>query len=146
MDVSTTIRKKYFDKISALKFNGKSIPVFDEFVNPSGAVLSDSGAEIYVILQGQQEYDNALQNICDYKVDADITVKVVTKFKINGSKKLCEDIGDLIDKTIRTNRTQNTIGIYHVKLSLSKTIPEISGTGSGTSFQKILTYTNTLSK
>ena len=84
MNISTIIRGKYIQALSGLKYGNVAIPIFDEVVNPSAVIPVINGAECYVILQNQQERDDGIQIYCQYRILADITVKVVTKFGTTG--------------------------------------------------------------
>ena len=141
MNISTIIRGKYITALSGLKYNNVLIPVFDEVVNPSAAIPVINGAECYVILQNQQERDGGMQIYCQYRILADITVKVVTKFGTVGGKKLSEDIADLIDAKIRNGRNGNNISVSNVSVIERSTVESSS---QHLAFQKILIYTNTI--
>ena len=141
MNISTIIRGKYITALSGLKYNNVVIPVFDEVVNPSATIPVINGAECYVILQNQQERDDGIQIYCQYRILADITVKVVTKFGTVGGKKLSEDIADLIDAKIRNGRNGNLISVSNVSVVERSTVESSS---QHLAFQKILIYTNTI--
>ena len=141
MNISTIIRGKYITALSGLKYNNVVIPVFDEVVNPSATIPVINGAECYVILQNQQERDGGMQIYCQYRILADITVKVVTKFGTVGGKKLSEDIADLIDAKIRNGRNGNNISVSNVSVIERSTVESSS---QHLAFQKILIYTNTI--
>ena len=141
MNISTIIRGKYITALSGLNYNNILIPVFDEVVNPSVTIPTINGAECYVILQNQQERDGGMQIYCQYRILADITVKVVTKFGTVGGKKLSEDIADLIDAKIRNGRNGNFISVSNVSVIERSTVESSS---QHLAFQKILIYTNTI--
>ena len=141
MNISTIIRGKYIQALSGLKYGNVAIPIFDEVVNPSAVIPVINGAECYVILQNQQERDDGIQIYCQYRILADITVKVVTKFGTTGGKKLSEDIADLIDSKIRSGRNANLISVADVSLIERSTI---ESNKDNLAFQKILIYTNTI--
>ena len=141
MNISTIIRGKYITALSGLKYNNVAIPIFDEVVNPSAVIPVINGAECYVILQNQQERDDGIQIYCQYRIIADITVKVVTKFGTTGGKKLSEDIADLIDSKIRSGRNTNLISVADVSLLGRSTV---ESNKDNLAFQKILIYTNTI--
>lgn len=141
MNISTIIRGKYITALSGLKYNNVVIPIFDEVVNPSTAIPVINGAECYVILQNQQEREDSTQVFCQYRILADITVKVVTKFGTVGGKKLSEDIADLIDAKIRNGRNGNLISVSNVSVIERSTVESSS---QHLAFQKILIYTNTI--
>lgn len=142
MNVATEIRQKYFDKINGIKYKGQTIPVFDEIVNPNEEIPVIDNAEIYIILQDQQEHD-AIQDYCHYNIQADITIKVVTKFGIIGSKKISEDIAKQIDDIIRDGRLKNNIEVHDVRLSVSRSLTEV--TENSVAYQKVMIYSNFLS-
>ena len=141
MNISTIIRGKYIQALSGLKYNNVEIPIFDEVVNPSAVIPVINGAECYVILQNQQEREDGTQVFCQYRILADITVKVVTKFGTVGGKKLSEDIADLIDSKIRSGRNTNLISVANVSLIERSTV---ESNKDNLAFQKILIYTNTI--
>ena len=141
MNISTIIRGKYIQALSGLKYGNVAIPIFDEVVNPSAVIPVINGAECYVILQNQQERDDGIQIYCQYRILADITVKVVTKFGTTGGKKLSEDIADLIDSKIRSGRNANLISVADVSLIERSTV---ESNKDNLAFQKILIYTNTI--
>lgn len=144
LNISTEIRGKYFDALKDFEFKGTKIPIFDEIVRTSTSIPTIDTAEVYILIQDQQEVDYAFQSMCNYTIDAMLTIKVVTKFQGNGSKKLCEDIAVLIDSKIRDGRNKNKIGIRDVKLQVSRTITENSTTS--TAYQKVMIYSNVMDK
>ena len=140
MDISTTIRGQIITTLSELKYSGVSIPVFDEVVNPASTIPTVSGAQIYVVIQDQQWTDNAKQTVCDVRTNHSVTIKVVTKWGLVGSKKVCEDIGDSILSLLRTRRGKSLIaGADKCEVSVSRTITE--QTTSNLAFSKILILT-----
>lgn len=149
MSLSKNIRVAYLSALDDLKIDGVSIPVFDEIVNPNVSIPKIRGAQgVYVVIQDQQEYDNAVQNACNYRRNANITVRVVTKWGTVGSKVLCEDIGAEIDRKIRENRdvhnlvNQGGYSIQNVELEMSRTITETTQTNIA--FSKVLIFNNTV--
>lgn len=141
MNTTTTIRQKYFQALNGLKYDSIEIPIFADVVNPNVQLPEIKGAETYILLQDQQTND-ANQVYCDYDVASLITVKVVTKFGLGGSKINCEDIARMIDEVIRNGRDSNNIGVKDVKLVNSFTTTEV--TQSSIAFQYVLTYQNTV--
>lgn len=140
MDISTTIRGQIITALSGMKYAGVSIPVFDEVVNPASTIPTVSGAQIYVVIQDQQWTDNAKQTVCDVRTNHSVTIRVVTKWGLVGSKKVCEDIGDSILSLLRTQRGKSLIaGASKCEVSVSRTITE--QTTSNLAFSKILILT-----
>lgn len=140
MDISTTIRGHIITALSGMKYAGVSIPVFDEVVNPASTIPTVSGAQIYVVIQDQQWTDNAKQTVCDVRTNHSVTIRVVTKWGLVGSKKVCEDIGDSILSLLRTRRGKSLIaGADKCEVSVSRTITE--QTTSNLSFSKVLILT-----
>ena len=139
MDRATYIRTKVFDKLSGLTFGGIGIPIFDEYVNPSVTIPSISGSnETYIIIQDQSEGYNAVQTVCDARFDLNLTIRIVTTWGNVGSKKLCEDIGELVVNLLRNERGISLIdGIKQVDLINAQSIAEYAD--SSISFSKILT-------
>ena len=156
MDTATRVRTAYFSKLAdkyhptygygMLTFDGVDIPIFDEFVNPNAVLPKMSGAnEVYIILQDQQEFDNAIQTVCNYRLISNMTVRVITTWSLTGSKKLCEDIANEIDNRLRQRRdTSKLTGITKIELELSRSISE--QTQSNTAFNKIMIYRNYINK
>lgn len=140
MNISTIIRGKYTEALKGLEYEGTPIPIFDETVNPASAIPIINGAECYVVFQNQQERMAGIQNFCKIRIQADITVRVVTKYGLTGGKKLSEDIADIIDSRIRSYRGNN-IGVERVDLIQRSTVEQGK---ENTAYQKILIYTNTL--
>lgn len=141
MNISTIIRGKYITALTGLKYSNIAIPIFDEVVNPTVTIPVISGAECYILLQGQQERDAGIQNFCTYRIEADITVKIVTKYNTTGGKKLSEDIAALVDGKIRSGRDTNLISVQQVDLMERSTVETSK---ENIAFQKILMYTNTI--
>ena len=140
MDISTTIRGQIITALAGLKLNNVSIPVFDEVVNPSVTIPTISGAQIYVVIQDQQSVENATQTVCAVRTNHDVTIKVVTKWGLVGSKKVCEDVGDMIINLLRTRRGGSLIASAdRCELSVSRTITE--QTTSNLAFSKVLILT-----
>ena len=143
MDINTIIRGKVLDALNDLKYNGILIPIFDEVVNPKVVIPKIENAETFVVIQDQQSSDSATQTVCAVRLTANITIKVVTTWKLSGSKKLCEDIGNLIDTKLRTLRNESKLSdVQEVKLSVSRTITEKSE--SNLAFSKIMIYSITI--
>ena len=66
-----------------------------------------------------------------------MTIRVVTKWGIVGSKKLCEDIGDIIINKLRDSRGSSLIpDIQKVELVYTRSIAEYSSTNLA--FSKVL--------
>src|SRR5678815_942408 len=105
MDRATYIRTKVFEKLNGLTFGGIEIPIFDEYVNPSVAIPSVNGSnETYIIIQDQYEGYNGTQTVCNPRFDLNLTIRVVTTWGNVGSKKLCEDIGNVAINLLRDDR------------------------------------------
>jgi hypothetical protein len=137
MDRSTIVRMKIFEALNGFEYSGVTIPVFDEVVNPNVSLPSISGAEeVYIVLQDQQQHPSSVQTFCDPRFDLNITIRVVTKWGLVGSKKLCEDIGDAVLSLLRTDRGESKIaGISKILLPVSQSISET--TKSNLSYSKI---------
>jgi len=137
MSRSQTVRTKVFQALTGFEHSGKAIPVFDEIVNNLVPVPSVDGAEeVYIVLQDQQEYPNAVQTVCAPRFNLNLTIRVVTKWGKTGSKKLCEDIAQRILNLIRDDRGNSLIeGYQRVELSMNRTISEI--TDSNIAFSNI---------
>lgn len=145
MDIIKDIRTAYFQAITGLTYEGVTIPIFFELVNPSVPTATVNGAEVYIVMQDQQQYDSATQPYCTYNVTGDITIKVVSKFLKIGTSTIVEDIASEIDDRIRgttKKRDENVIGMSKIKLSVNRLVVENSDTR--TAYSKIMTYQNEL--
>ena len=136
MDRITFVRGKVIQALSGYKFNGVSIPVFDEVVNPDVALPVVNGAQTYIILQDQQMIYNAVQTYCNPRFNISLTIKVVTIFGNTGNKKLSEDIGNDILNLLRDDRGKSKLSdISEVQLDVSRSMNETTSTR--VSFSKI---------
>ena len=136
MDRITFVRGKVINALSGYKFNGVTVPVFDEVVNPSTTLPIINGAQTYIMLQDQQMIYNAVQTYCNPRFNISLTIKVVTIFGLVGNKKLSEDIGDEIINLLRTDRSGSKLdGIDKIELVTSRSVNEI--TTERTAFSKI---------
>lgn len=137
MDRVTEIRGKVMTALSGYKHNGVAVPVFDEVVNPSVALPTIEGAQVYIVLQDQQQVPNAVQTICYPRNNINLTIRVVTIFGPVGNKKLSEDIGDEVLDLIRDDRGGSKLsGIKDVELPVARSLSEV--TAENISFSKIL--------
>ena len=137
MDRVTEIRGKVMTALSGYKHNGVAVPVFDEVVNPDVEIPTISGAQVYIMLQDQQQVPNAVQTICYPRNNINLTIRVVTIFGPVGNKKLSEDIGDEVLNLIRDNRGGSKLsGIKDVELPIARSLSEV--TAENISFSKIL--------
>ena len=137
MDRVTEIRGKVMTALSGYAHNGVAVPVFDEVVNPSVALPTIAGAQVYIVLQDQQQVPNAVQTMCDPRSNVNLTIRVVTIFGTVGNKKLSEDIGDEVLGLIRDDRGGSKLsGIKDVELPISRSLSEV--TAENISFSKIL--------
>lgn len=141
MNRSTTIRQLVFQALQSYTYKGVSIPVFDEIVNTNVPIPAVGGAmEVYIVIQDQQEYYDAVQNVCHSRFDNNLTIRVVTKWGLVGSKEVCETIGSEIQALIRTNKGTCLLpdsNIERIDVSMSRTISEV--TQSNVSFSNITT-------
>ena len=129
MDRITFVRGKVIQALSGYKFNGVSIPVFDEVVNPDVALPVVNGAQTYIILQDQQMIYNAVQTYCNPRFNISLTIKVVTIFGQTGNKKLSEDIGNDILNLLRDDRGKSKLSdISEVQLDVSRSMNETTST------------------
>lgn len=126
MSRSTIIRTDVFSALSGLEHEGVPIPIFDEVVNNVVPIPAVGGAsEVYVVLQDQQEFYNAVQTVCNPRFNLNLTIRVVTVWGLVGSKKLCEEIGEKILNLLRNERGDSEIeGYQRVELTLSRTLTE----------------------
>lgn len=123
--------------LSGYEHNGVAVPVFDEVVNPSVALPTIAGAQVYIVLQDQQETPNAVQTLCSPRSNVNLTIRVVTVFGTVGNKKLSEDIGDEVLDLIRDDRGGSKLsGIKDVELPIARSLSEV--TAENISFSKIL--------
>src|SRR5678809_361816 len=97
MDRATYIRTKVFEKLNGLTFNGIEIPIFDEYVNPSGTIPSVNGSnETYISIQDQYEVYNETRSVWNRRVELNLTIGVVSTWGHVGSMQRCEDIVDVV--------------------------------------------------
>lgn len=137
MDRITEIRGKVIAALRGYTFNGTEIPVFDEVVNPSATIPTIGGAQVYIVLQDQQQYYNAVQTMCDPRFDVNLTIRVVTIFGSVGYKKLSEDIGDEILNLLRDDRGGSKLeGVKEIELSVARSLSEV--TPQNIAFSKVL--------
>ena len=151
MDINTIIRSKVIeaiktstiDEIDFIEYDGINIPIFDEFPNPNVQIPLIRKAETYIIIQDQQSQDDAIQNTCSVRLNANITIRVVTRWGSIGFKDVCENIASLIDEKLRTKRNESKLSdIQSVELSISRTQSEL--TKANLAFSKILIYSITI--
>src|SRR5678809_1114357 len=111
------IRDRVFEKLNGLTFGGIEMCIRDRYVNPSVTIPSVNGSnETYIIIQDQYEGYNETQTVCNPRFDLNLTIRVVTTWGNVGSKKLCEDIGDVVINLLRDDRGASLIdGIKEVK-------------------------------
>ena len=142
MDKATEVRVKVFQTLNGFKFNDIEIPVFDEVVNSHASIPSIGGAQqVYIMLQDQQVVYNPIQTACAPRFDVNLTIKVVTIFGVDGSKKLSEDIGHQLLKLIRDNRGGSKIdGVQRVDLNINRSQNETTLTNTAFSKIYILTF------
>lgn len=116
----TDIRTKVFTALSDFEYEGVTIPIFDEVVNPDPNITipSISGAkEVYIILQDQQENYNEVQTVCSPRFNLSMTIRIITTWRTTGSKKLCEDIGQEVLYLLRDDRGTSLIdGIKEIEM------------------------------
>lgn len=137
MDRITEIRGKVITALSGYTFSGTAVPVFDEVVNPSATIPTIGGAQVYIILQDQQQYDNAVQTLCNPRFDVNLTIRVVTIFGPVGNKKLSEDIGDEVLDLLRDDRGGSKLeGVKEIELSVARSLSEV--TSENIAYSKVL--------
>ena len=137
MDRVTEIRGKVMTALSGYTHNGVAVPVFDEVVNPSVALPTIEGAQVYIVLQDQQQVPAAVQTMCDIRNNINLTIRVVTIFGPVGNKKLSEDIGDEVLNIIRDDRGGSKLaGVKDIELSVARSLSEV--TANNIAFSKVL--------
>ncbi|WP_286847086.1 hypothetical protein [Proteiniphilum sp. UBA5463] len=137
MDRSTTIRGAVLTALSGFKHKNTLVPIFDEIVNPNTTIPKIDGAEVYMVIQNQQQYDGQ-HTFCNPRFNLNITLRIVTKWGLVGSKKLCEDIGDAVLALLRDDRGGSKLAGYQkVEMPVSRTMTEI--TNQNLAFTKIIT-------
>ena len=147
MDVSEALRRAYFAVLTPLVVDGKTIPVFDEEVNPQAAIPTLDNASCYVIIQDQQEIEGT-QNFCTYRQNCNLTIRIVTKYPSNMAigKKVAEKISNVVQSKIKpTGKTHALVNVngysfQKVNKEVSRTIYEHA---NGTTAQsKVIIYNN----
>lgn len=147
MDISGAIRKALFQSISGISVDGNIIPVFDGVVNPLVAIPVIRNADVYIVIQDQQESEAPNQNMCHERLTANITARIVTKYTTAAvvDRTLCDTIAGLVQSQIRSGRdhnlTSDTVNIQNVDYPLSRNIDEFSG--GQTAFSRVLIYSIT---
>ena len=137
MDRVTEIRGKVMTALSGYTHNGVAVPVFDEVVNPAATLPTIAGAQVYIILQDQQQVPAAVQTMCDIRNNINLTIRVVTIFGPVGNKKLSEDIGDEVLNIIRDDRGGSKLaGVKDIELSVARSLSEV--TANNIAFSKVL--------
>ena len=147
MDVSEALRRAYFAVITPLIVDGVNIPVFDEEVKPGVTIPVLDQCECYVVIQDQQEIEGE-QNFCSYRLNCNLTVRVVTKYdSAKGiGKKVSEKISDVIQKKIKpTGKTHSLVdsngySFQRVNRELSRNIYE--NANGKTAMSKVIIYNN----
>src|SRR5690606_18520962 len=147
MDVSEALRRAYFAVLNPLVIDGKTIPVFDEEVNPQVTIPTLDNASCYVIIQDQQEIEGT-QNFCTYRQNCNLTIRIVTKYPSNMAigKKVAEKISNVVQSKIKpTGKTHSLVSangysFQKVNKEVSRTIYEHA---NGTTAQsKVIIYNN----
>lgn len=136
MDRITLIRGKIIAALKDYTFSGTKIPVFDEIVNPSTTLPTINNAQVYIILQDQQQIYDPIQTYCAPRFNINLTIKIVTIFGLVGNKKLSEDIGFEVLNLLRDDRNNSKLdGVDSIELSVSRSSNEVSATR--TAYSKI---------
>lgn len=144
MNVSEAVRTAIFQTISPVVYNGVTIPVYDEIVNPLVPMAVVGKATCYVILQDYQDTESGIQTMCNEDITANITIRVVTKFATANvaTKRDSERISDIINKKLRSGRdtllTSPNINIKKVKLPVNRQQTEVGG--ANVAFSQIMIY------
>ena len=147
MDVSGAIRTALFQAISGISVDGVAIPVFDGIVNPNVTIPTIRNANVYIVLQDQQESEAPNQNMCSERIMANITVRVVTKYATGGvvDRTLCDTIAGLVHAAVRTGRkdnlTSSAVNIQNVDYPVSRNIDEFAG--GQTALSRVIIYSIT---
>jgi hypothetical protein len=138
-EISSILRKAVIDSLSPLVFEGLTIPIFDERVNPNVQLPGIRGANVYVIIRDQSETETT-NDKCQFRQNANITIDVVTKYPLNaGGKRLSEEISGIIQETIlKPNLVLDGFNILSVRKSISRGLTEQGVTL--TAYRKIITY------
>jgi hypothetical protein len=137
LDPSNTYRKAYFDKLNnqLSVITGKTIPVYDK--------VPDNAVAPFVVLSNTTL--TPILNSTGYAFSASIVIDIITRFKSDGGKKLCDDISDLIFQKIlaRDNFYQDdTWNIYTSKLDSTRYIE--SESNGGYVIRKLITFNNSI--
>ena len=132
MGISEAVRRAIFNALGTVNYNGATIPVFDEYVNPNVAIPTVNGSECYILIQDQQEDTNIQQTFCHDRTNCNITLRVVTKFKGVGGKATSEGIMDIVVKKIKPTPRTHTLQdvdvyrIQDVRIELSRSYSEFA--------------------
>ncbi|MGJ1516532.1 hypothetical protein ACR79N_16195 [Sphingobacterium siyangense] len=126
------------------------IPVFDGIVNPNVPIPTIGGSSVYIVIQDQQENQAAVQNMCNERLEHNITIRIVTKFSTAGvtDRTISEAIADKVKKAIRTGRSHNLVSPYiNIQKVESPIVQQTDEFANGqTALSKILIYTITVNQ
>lgn len=136
------LRNAIFSALSGLTYDSKTIPVFDEVVNPSVDLPSAGGAEeVYIVLQDQQTNMNETQTVCSPRFNLSLTIRIVTIWGTVGSKTVCAEIATQINNLLRTDRGGSKInGIDKIELVSERVLTEHTDTNIAFSNILILNF------
>lgn len=148
MDISQAVRTSVFQALTPIVIENKVIPVFDGFVNPLITIPMIRAGSCYIILLDQQEIGSPDQSMCNERVLANLTVKIVVKYNTANvvDRTLCDAITEKVKTAIRPNRKHslisNEINIQKVGYPISRNIDEWGATS--TALSKVLIYSITV--
>lgn len=148
-EVSYHVRKAFVDALNSgnINVNNVVIPVYSEQVPQNGniadIVYKNQKGKAYIIIQGQFENESPEQTMCNFTLNAYISIRIVTTFVSGGRKDIAEHISDQVYKALfndwRTTKvTSNDVSIQDVRIEPSNFTFE--NAGEQTAYTKILTF------
>lgn len=148
MDISQAVRTSIFQALTPVVIDGKVIPVFDGMVNPNVIIPIIRNASCYIILLDQQETESPNQTMCSERIIANVTVKIVAKYKTANvtDRSVCDSIANIVMIAIRPTRSHalmsNQVNIQKVGYPVSRNMDEFGATS--TALSKVLIYSITV--
>ncbi|GHE34894.1 hypothetical protein [Sphingobacterium griseoflavum] len=138
--------------VSGIFQQGQSaiIPVFDGVVNPNVTIPVIEKASVYIIINDQQADLSPLQNMCNERITASLTIKIVSKYKTANvtDRTLVEAISEQVQKAIRPTRYHAlesvNVNIQDVGYPITRDMDEFAA--GQTAFSKILIYSITVNQ
>jgi hypothetical protein len=138
-EIASDLRLAVLNALEPLTLEGKSIPVFDELVNPNVPIPVINAGQCYVIIRDQSETETT-NDKCQFRQNVNITFDIITKFPSNGGgKRLSELISEEIQYIILApNISISGFNVISVRKSISRNLIEQGKTQ--TAYRKLISY------